>query len=152
MKFHLMCQCNTQKSVANWRSPLNAVRYNLRSIGRACCPFKRCLKVADWKVLHGALNLLVIFTQTVHSLAKHIVTQHTDATPNYYRPFDCDLCERKFTSTSSMRRHKILNHNTTEPTRLNCDSCEASFATADALEFHNNSVHTNQKPHRLDTR
>ena len=51
--------------------------------------------------------------------------------------FDCELCQKRFKTKKTLKKHKLLIHNKL----FKCDQCEESYTTPKKLQRHIKSVH-----------
>ena len=76
------------------------------------------------------------------SLLKLHLKQKHNSLPKTY--FSCDICERRFKGTDSLRYHYKTKHS---KTRYKCSSCETFYSTLGSLKRHVDSGHLTQKKH-----
>ena len=62
------------------------------------------------------------------------------------RGHECDVCEKRFTQSSSLKAHMRI-HTNEKP--YECDVCEKCFRHSSALKTHMR-IHTNEKPYECD--
>ncbi len=62
------------------------------------------------------------------------------------RGHECDVCEKSFTTSGSLKIHMRI-HTNEKP--YECDVCEKSFSRSDTLKEHMRT-HTNEKPYECD--
>ena len=72
-------------------------------------------------------------------LREHEMYRH-----NENRDFDCTLCEQKFKTKQSLRRH-MLTHNIEDEEQNVCDFCEQSFTNYYSLNRHIRLAHLKEK-------
>ena len=59
---------------------------------------------------------------------------------------ECDVCEKRFTQSSSLKAHMLIR---TNEKPYECDVCEKSFTQASNLKRHRR-IHTNERPYECD--
>jgi len=52
----------------------------------------------------------------------------------YYRPFECNVCQKKFTRKSNMKSHVETLHS--KMNKIECESCNEKFSTKGNLGQH----------------
>ncbi|XP_041986444.1 zinc finger protein 502 isoform X2 [Aricia agestis] len=84
-------------------------------------------------------------TFTVHDrLAKHVASRHRDRAPEATRPYECEVCRRRFARSDMLTRHARL-HSGVKP--YSCSACGQVFSRSDHLATHQRT-HTGEKPYR----
>ena len=83
-----------------------------------------------------------------HQLSGHKKTHamRLNRTHSGKKSFECDVCEKTFTSSSHLQRH-IRTHSGEKP--FKCDVCDKKFSTASNLQTHHR-IHTGEKPFKCD--
>ena len=54
---------------------------------------------------------------------------------------ECEVCDRKFTDTSNLRRHLSTVHGVGDVKTFQCDICSRVFKRKDNLKYHLKNVH-----------
>ena len=62
------------------------------------------------------------------------------------KPYECDVCEKRFRHSGTLRVHKRI-HTNEKP--YECDVCEKAFRESGNLKEHMR-IHTNEKPYECD--
>ncbi|XP_052859838.1 zinc finger protein 771-like [Anopheles cruzii] len=75
-----------------------------------------------------------------HFLLKHRETHLDDSERE--RPFECDICRKRFTLRENMNKHKRIHQN---DRRYECPLCEERFLHWAARSYHIARVHTKEK-------
>ena len=78
---------------------------------------------------------------TQPTLMVHLKT-HTDKQPSDNNEYKCNHCQKKFSQSSSYKRHKSLAYDNYGSLRNSCDKCSSSFCTSRLLKRHCNESHT----------
>lgn len=65
-----------------------------------------------------------------------------------FQPFQCTVCQSRFTRHENLKRHAALHTRSSEDTILSCDICNATFSRADLRHRHMKRKHPDQDdPH-----
>jgi len=54
------------------------------------------------------------------------------------KPFECDVCEKRFTTAGNLQRHKRIH---TKEKPYECDVCEKRYRHAHSLKHHMRTQH-----------
>uniref|UniRef100_A0A182Y5B8 Uncharacterized protein n=1 Tax=Anopheles stephensi TaxID=30069 RepID=A0A182Y5B8_ANOST len=86
---------------------------------------------------------------TMEDLKQHSLDVHKQAsTVSSVRPYECDICFRRFTKSDLLLRHKATIYERSK--RYDCKQCEASFRSRTALHSHNKSKHVCKRTYVCD--
>ena len=72
----------------------------------------------------------------------NVMKEHIDAEGK--KPFQCTICDARFSDRSNMRRHIALIHE--EKKKFRCENCGKSFSTKRNMTLHIASIHERKKP------
>jgi KRAB domain-containing zinc finger protein len=79
--------------------------------------------------------------------SKSVLETHKLTHANF-RPFECSICSKKFTSKANLRKHNRATHNEDRGTIV-CETCGKNFSTQGTLKRHLR-IHTGVRPHECD--
>lgn len=76
---------------------------------------------------------------------------HTTVMPSY-QPFQCLICQSRFTRHENLKRHSALHTRSQAESSLPCDFCHATFSRPDLRNRHMKRKHPEQEQHRISKR
>ncbi|KAG0155744.1 hypothetical protein PDIDSM_2917 [Penicillium digitatum] len=69
-----------------------------------------------------------------------------------YQPFQCLVCQRRFTRHENLKRHSTLHSRSQAEASLPCDFCHATFSRPDLRSRHMKRKHPEHEQHRVTKR
>ncbi|KAL2829544.1 fungal-specific transcription factor domain-containing protein [Aspergillus cavernicola] len=69
-----------------------------------------------------------------------------------YQPFQCLICQSRFTRHENLKRHALLHTRSHDHAALPCDFCQATFSRADLRRRHMKRKHPEQEQRRARKR
>ena len=77
--------------------------------------------------------------QFIDGFAKDCLKTHVNSVHDGVKPFECIICNEKFTQRQNLKRHTESVHEKKKPYK--CDLCERDFTQKLHLKKHMNRVH-----------